>query len=697
VAQRRFALINKQITGAQASLELSDLTDVNTSTPTNRNVLVADGTDWESRALVEADISDLQNYSLVGHTHVEADITDLGSYLENIVEDTTPQLGGNLDMNGFTIAGIAEANFLDKTATETVSGRYTFTATSSGSVGAITLESASPLLRFNETDATADEGGWDIGASNDSLLFRAINDARSAATTFIDVQRTGTTIDEIELNATTIDVNGTMDVSGALTAFSYGGILEANLLDKTATETITGQYTFESRVDIDDGAGLRVYDSTDTVFGSLDQTATNFQIASSGASNIQLISGGGFINVVTGSTFRVWDAGNTDRAEFSHDGTDFNTTLVNTTDWNISGARAVFDAQVVIDANPDTTGGTLHLRGPNNTSLSLQEEDATANNGVWDIRATAERLIIRALNDAQNAAGNAIDINRTGTTIDEIDLNATTIDINGAADVSGNLTVGGELIANSGGGQADPKIRFDNATQTGLYSNTVNELSITAGGIRQVLIDSTTFRVNNTLLVDETIFIDERAAAAADQAGKGQLWVRNDTPNTLIFTDDAGTDIVISNTSIGGIQSKFLATTTTAKTTDTTLADETDLSGFTLETGATYILEAHINYLGGSVPDIKMRFQFSNTPSGDYSYVSVDNSGTTNETDKANATATIVLDTINTREHSVRIIGAFTANVTTGGTMDFQWAQNTSSAAGVSLDAGCWIRLTRVV
>ena len=36
--------------------ELTDLSDVNTSTPTNRNVLVADGTDWESRALGTADI-----------------------------------------------------------------------------------------------------------------------------------------------------------------------------------------------------------------------------------------------------------------------------------------------------------------------------------------------------------------------------------------------------------------------------------------------------------------------------------------------------------------------------------------------------------------------------------------------------------------------------------------------------------------
>jgi hypothetical protein len=49
--------------GGGGASQLSDLTDVNTSTPTNRNVLVADGVDWESRALVEADISDLGSYT----------------------------------------------------------------------------------------------------------------------------------------------------------------------------------------------------------------------------------------------------------------------------------------------------------------------------------------------------------------------------------------------------------------------------------------------------------------------------------------------------------------------------------------------------------------------------------------------------------------------------------------------------------
>jgi hypothetical protein len=37
----------------------------------------------------------------------------------------------------------------------------------------------------------------------------------------------------------------------------------------------------------------------------------------------------------------------------------------------------------------------------------------------------------------------------------------------------------------------------------------------------------------------------EQAAAAADQAGYAQIWVRNDAPNTLMYTRDDGTDVPI--------------------------------------------------------------------------------------------------------------------------------------------------------
>lgn len=43
--------------------------------------------------------------------------------------------------------------------------------------------------------------------------------------------------------------------------------------------------------------------------------------------------------------------------------------------------------------------------------------------------------------------------------------------------------------------------------------------------------------------VEGSFFLTEKAAADADTAAKGQIWVKSDTPNTLWFTDDAGTDV----------------------------------------------------------------------------------------------------------------------------------------------------------
>ncbi len=81
--------------------QLSDLSDVNTSTATNRNALIADGTDFESRQLVEADISDLGNY-----------ITDITSESLSDLSDVTTT-GAQLDAIKTKVDGIesgAEVN-----------------------------------------------------------------------------------------------------------------------------------------------------------------------------------------------------------------------------------------------------------------------------------------------------------------------------------------------------------------------------------------------------------------------------------------------------------------------------------------------------------------------------------------------------------------------------------------------------------
>lgn len=68
--------------GTPGALQLSDLSDVNTSTPTDKFALMADGVDFESRALVEADISDL-THTPDAHSHVAADTSDFDTEVAN--------------------------------------------------------------------------------------------------------------------------------------------------------------------------------------------------------------------------------------------------------------------------------------------------------------------------------------------------------------------------------------------------------------------------------------------------------------------------------------------------------------------------------------------------------------------------------------------------------------------------------------
>lgn len=82
--------------GGVGASQLSDLSDVNTSTPTNRNVLVADGTDWESRALLEADISDFGTYvETLADLGVTASATEL-NYTDGVTSNIQTQLDSKL-------------------------------------------------------------------------------------------------------------------------------------------------------------------------------------------------------------------------------------------------------------------------------------------------------------------------------------------------------------------------------------------------------------------------------------------------------------------------------------------------------------------------------------------------------------------------------------------------------------------------
>jgi hypothetical protein len=195
-----------------------------------------------------------------------------------------------------------------------------------------------------------------------------------------------------------MDIRGTaVDVQAALTATSYGGITEANLVDKSASEAISGAWSFSTSVNLTAGADLyvwdpttidylqiaesgsiatistnnnpiyftpggtntvqfhptisqfvngknvRVFDATNVDYLQFSETGSNSQITTNN-NPLQIIPGGSYTGFFTGKAVRIYDAGNTDYVSMSHDGTDFNFAATNTTDVNFTGLTGYLTA-----------------------------------------------------------------------------------------------------------------------------------------------------------------------------------------------------------------------------------------------------------------------------------------------------------------------------------------------------------------
>ena len=70
--------------------------------------------------------------------------------------------------------------------------------------GNVTIETAAPTIRLNETGRATDEGNWEIVAQNDNFQINTRDDALSTEVNVISLVRgTGTAVDHIELNAPT--------------------------------------------------------------------------------------------------------------------------------------------------------------------------------------------------------------------------------------------------------------------------------------------------------------------------------------------------------------------------------------------------------------------------------------------------------------------------------------------------------------
>jgi molybdopterin-binding protein len=245
--------------GGSGASQLSELTDVNTSTPTNRNVLVADGVDWESRPLVEADISDLQTYLT---SEVDASITNEGALDVAAGTSTTSVITSNTSGSpsiflevgaGLSISETADTITIVNTVTNTDAqdlgftvgaGEITITGGNNTTIGGFgtantnygfVVGSNSVADAYLNSDGTWDDFDTDVSANTDVAANTA---ARHDAVTLSG------TPDYITLSGQDI-IRGQIDLTTDVT----GVLPDANVADDITLTNIT-QITNRSVTDV---------------------------------------------------------------------------------------------------------------------------------------------------------------------------------------------------------------------------------------------------------------------------------------------------------------------------------------------------------------------------------------------------------------------------------------------------------------
>jgi hypothetical protein len=175
-----------------------------------------------------SDVADVPTARANLGLEIGVDVAAFAAYLLNLIEDTTPQLGGALDVNGFKIVSAGGANIdIEPNGTGNVLlGNFTFDADQTVGAGqdnyVLTYDNATGLISL-------EPAGGGVPA-----LITVANEAADT-TSFISFFTAATgdlgpkTNAGLTFNASTADLSSTL----------IGGIAVANLLDKSAAETIT--------------------------------------------------------------------------------------------------------------------------------------------------------------------------------------------------------------------------------------------------------------------------------------------------------------------------------------------------------------------------------------------------------------------------------------------------------------------------
>lgn len=233
------------------------------------------------------------NYTLPAGNPVVTATTITSTWANTTLDDIADAITDSLDRNGegamLAPLLVPDGTFSAPTlafSSETNTGFYWYGAgeigiTTAGvlsarlSEGQVDIYGTTPKLRFTEYDASVDNKNWNIVAAAETLYHNVLLDD-TTATPYITVSRTADTVDEIRLDATALDFNADLDLSGAAVLHSTLDVTGATTLSSTlhtvgaatldSTLGVTGATTLSSTLHT---VGAATFDAAVTVTGVL--------------------------------------------------------------------------------------------------------------------------------------------------------------------------------------------------------------------------------------------------------------------------------------------------------------------------------------------------------------------------------------------------------------------------------------------
>jgi hypothetical protein len=186
------------------------------------------------------------------------------------------------------------------------------------------------------------------------------------------------------------------------------------------------------------------------------------------------------------------------------------------------------------------------------------------------------------------------------------------------------------------------------------------------------------------------LHFDERASAPTVAAGHGAIYVDDSAPSSAKFKDDEGVIYPFANV-------QYKTKTGDEVIANNTIQDDDHLTGFDVEPNSTYAIEGFIFVDDTGNGDIKMTFTYTVAVAGRaYNVEIVDVNGSRDEDHDSTGGDLILAAHTNSVAAGIHITGMVRFGAVSSGTGKLRWAQNSTSASGLTFKQGSWMTFTKV-